>query len=343
MPPGLNRHRPAWQQLAGLLLLVSLLGLAPLGKARANCQENTGTSAVNFSLPSTITVASNTVPGDILYTSPVVSPTNTQTLSCNGTTYSGIVNNIGAQPSSGNTLYPTNVPGVSFRILHPDTSNPLHAYPDELIPPGIFQFSVASSLQLVATGIITNGSQLSGQIAQWNIDRYQIKCRGHSGKHHHGNNCNEVPVGPEPVQLFTISSVRFVAPACTITTDPTNVTLPPVLSSQFSGMGSTTGTTPFAVQLNCSNLTSLSITLQTSNPVNGTTGVIAPAGAGYAQGVGVQLLDQNDQPVQFGTAISAGLSQSGVVSIPFSARYYQTGVVSGGQVKATATYTINYP
>jgi type 1 fimbria pilin len=341
-----TRHHRTLMQLASLLLLAPLLVLVLSGKARADCLESTGNAnTVMFSFPGTITVPNNVAPGTILAYSKPTQPSNPQAvLWCFGTTNSGITNDIGAQPVNNNTLYPTGIAGLSYRILHPDTSSPLHAYPYESVSPGYYPLNVASVLQLVATGNIANGSQLSGQIAQWDFDLYQKQCHGNSGDHGRGNNCQYVRVAQQPVLLFNISSVRFVSPACSITTDPTNVTLPTVLSSQFSGMGSTTGTTPFAVQLNCSNPTTLTITLQTNSPVNGATGVIAStSGAGYAQGVGVQLLDHNAQPVQFGTPISVAGVQNGGVSIPFSARYYQTGVVSGGQVNATATYTINYP
>lgn len=339
----------SWLQRAGGLVLVTLFGLVLAGTARADCSQNWGNSStVTFALPSTLTVANNVAPGTILYTSPTVSPSNPQTLFCMGATSSGIVNSIGAPPGSDNTLFPTNVAGVSYRILHPDTGSPLHAYPNEPVPQGLVSFSVASALQLVATGSIPSGSQLAGgQIAQWNIDRFALQCSGNSKKHGkgRGNNCTYVPVGPQPVQLFNIPPIRFVTPACSVTTDPTLVTLPPVLSSQFAGTGSTTGTTPFAVQLSCANVTALTITLQTNTPVPGTTGVIASTtGTGYAQGVGVQLLDHNSQPVPFGTAMVVGGAQSGAVSIAFFARYYQTaGTISGGQVSATATYTLSYP
>jgi type 1 fimbria pilin len=128
-----------------------------------------------------------------------------------------------------------------------------------------------------------------------------------------------------------------------VAVDPTVVTLPTVYVSAFTGTGPTTGQTPFNVQLTCSGKVNLAITLATSNP--GATGVIAPtSGTGYAQNVGVQILDGSGSPVPFGTAIPAGTTANGAFSVPFYARYYQTSAnVSGGNVLATATYTLTYP
>ncbi|MDA3914392.1 MAG: fimbrial protein [Oleiagrimonas sp.] len=324
--------------MAGLLLLAPWLALAMPGSAFANCQSNSGNpGTVIFQFNGPITVPNNVTPGTILATSSPVVPSNPQTITCVGNTNSGIVNNIGASPGSDNTLYPTNIAGLSYRLLYPDSGNALKNYPNQSVGMGSISFNGATALQLVATSTIANGSRLSGTLAQWNVDRCNIIsffgftfCFGNQPT--------------QPVMTYSVSSVRFVSPACSVTTDPTNVTLPQVLSSQFSGTGSTAATTPFAIQLNCANVTTLSITLQTNNPVNGATGVIASStGRGYAQGVGVQLLDHNAQPVQFGTAISVDGPQSGDVSIPFFARYYQTsGTIGSGQVKATATYTLNY-
>jgi type 1 fimbria pilin len=67
------------------------------------------------------------------------------------------------------------------------------------------------------------------------------------------------------------------------------------------------------------------------------------AGGGYAQNVGVQVLDSRGNPIPFGTAISAGTVTAGTFNVPLDARYYQTGAsVTAGQVNATATYTITY-
>lgn len=136
---------------------------------------------------------------------------------------------------------------------------------------------------------------------------------------------------------FTVKSST-----CSIVTDPTVVTLDPVLATQFSGSGSTAAQKAFSVELTgCSGGLDVSITLDTASP-GGPTGVINSSGS--ASGVGVQLLKANGTtPVSFGTAILVGTTTAGANGIPLYARYYETGAsVTGGTVNVTATYTLTY-
>lgn len=319
-------------------LLLGLVLLAVAGRARADCDYTNQPGTVTFTPPPTITLPDNPAVGTILWTSAPIVPANYPTLTCIGSTNSGIVNQAGAPVGGDNTLFPTNVPGLSYKFLHPDTSRLLHAYPDESISAGNIQFSVATALQLIVTGPIAPGSVFTGgQFAKWNADM-----------------CDVVWIfcarsrGTNPVEVFNSTSIRFVAPACSVVVDPTVVTLPTVFASAFTGVGSVTGQTPFNVQLNCPSAAagaSVAITLATSNPVAGATGVIAPtSGSGYAKRIGVQVLDGGGNPVPFNTAIAAGTVTAGAFNIPLAARYYQTDAnPTAGQVKATATYTITYP
>jgi len=319
-------HRTGVGRLALWLLALMLLGAA--GRSHAACWGNQGWGTVAFTPPATITLPANLPPGTqtILWTSSPITPSPIVSMTCFGSTNSGIVNSIGSQPTGDDALFPTNITNLFYRLLHPDASTLLRAYPNYPVNSG--QFSVASALQLVATGPIANGATLpAGQLAQWQVDTFG---------------------GPTTVEIFQTNSIlTFTSPACTVAVDPTVVTLPTVYNSGFTGVGSTTGLTPFNVQLNCPSAAAganVAITLATSNPAPSTTGVIAPtAGGGYAKNVGVQVLDRNGNPIAFGTAIPAGTATAGIFNIPLNARYYQTGTpVAAGNVSATATYTITY-
>ncbi|MGH8184227.1 MAG: fimbrial protein [Rhodanobacteraceae bacterium] len=152
------------------------------------------------------------------------------------------------------------------------------------------------------------------------------------------------PIGSNPVINFNTSAVTFKPPACT--TPGVVVVLPTVYVSSFTGPGSTAGQTPFSVQFTCSIGTkSPQVVLSTSNLQPDTTSVIEPTtGSGYAQNVGVQILDGNGNAVTLGTsAYSAGTTANGAYNVSFYARYYQVGAsVTAGQVHAVATYTLTY-
>ncbi|MFK2877752.1 fimbrial protein [Rhodanobacter hydrolyticus] len=195
--------------------------------------------------------------------------------------------------------------------------------------------TVTFTAQLVKTGTVVAGTVNSIKLLQFfDQDTYQASSGG----------ANKTYAPSASFGTLTLNSVKVSANACTVTVDPTVVTLPAVLVSAFTGAGTTTGQTPFNVQLNCPAGTNLSITLATASPQTGTTSVIAPtSGSGYAGNVGVQLLNSSGNPITFGTAISEGKTTAGAMNLPFSARYYQTASgVTAGQVTATATYTLTY-
>ncbi|HET6632073.1 MAG TPA: fimbrial protein [Rhodanobacteraceae bacterium] len=171
--------------------------------------------------------------------------------------------------------------------------------------------------QLYKTGTVTAGTTGTVTLLNFSTD---------------GGTAGSLLLAPFTVKVST----------CSIATDPTVVTLDPVLATQFSGAGSTAAQKSFAVELTgCSGGLSLSIELDTADPA-GPAGVINSSGS--AGGVGVQLLKANGStPVAFGSTILVGTTTAGDNAIPFYARYYQTGPsVTGGTVSATATYTLTY-
>lgn len=319
------------------VLLLAVVALALSGRAQANCSDTNNPGSVTFSPPGGQIVLSNTgtAIGTVLWTSSQATPANYPTLSCAGTTNNGIAKSYSVPVGNDNALFPTNLSWLSYRILHPDVSTYLSAYPNNAsVPTGNVNFSVASALQLVVTGAIPQGQQgttqqmtiPAGQLAQWNVD---------------------MTGGTKPVEIFNITNIKFVIPTCTAAVDPTVVTLPTVGASTFTGNGSTAGQLPFQVQLNCISGAQFNITLSTTNRFGvKSLGVINNAtGPSYATNVGVQILKPDGStPVKFDTAISEGATQDGTMNLPFYARYYQTSTnnVTVGQVSATATYTLTY-
>ncbi|MFC5741395.1 fimbrial protein [Dyella tabacisoli] len=310
-----HRHMALW-----LILLVLMLAPA---LASAACSFSVGTTApVNFSPPTTITVAFNAPVGTVLYTSPQVAPSTTSQINCTGTSNYGVVNAVGATPATSVTVFPTGIPGLSYSISHNNSSTFLQPYPCCQIAAGGYNLSVTSGLQLIKTGPIVSGSTLNaGALAYWQYD----------------NNLK--------AEAFTLAnSVTILDPACSVDTTAINVTLPTLSNTAFTGVGAVAGSTPFAISLTCSAGATLAITLDTAAPFAGSPGVIAPTtGAGRAKNIGVQLIDKNFTAVSFGTTTTVGATPSGTLTIPYYARYYQTASpVTAGTVTATATFTMSY-
>jgi type 1 fimbria pilin len=134
-------------------------------------------------------------------------------------------------------------------------------------------------------------------------------------------------------------------PTCNVDAGSVNtvVTLPTIGTSSLTGTNSTSSATPFGITLNCQAGANVSITM-TSTRQWSTNGVIRPTtGGGYASNVGVQLLDGNQNPIQWNAAQTIGSVSNGPITIPYYAQYYQTAATVGaGKVTGQATFTVNY-
>lgn len=335
--------------LCGCLLLIAVT-VVPRA-AWATCWFTSGSATTVTFNAGTITLTPSTTIGQVLWTSNTASPANPPVLNCDGNTNGGIVNTIAAStPVNGdNTLIPTGIPGVSYRLLHPDASTLLALYPNYPVGSGSSTYSVTTNLQLVYTGpyLPPNNSTLTGQLSQWQIDicdkpnlffGIYLSCGG--------------SIAPRPVETFNISAIiKIQVPTCNVDPGSVNkiVTLPSVTAAQLAS-NPTPGSTPFSLQLaNCPANQKVFINLNTSSPYASATGVIAPtAGGGYATNVGVQILKADGStPVTFGDdpaqAINTGTASGSSYAINLFARYYRTATpVIAGSVKGIATYTINY-
>ncbi|HVX03552.1 MAG TPA: fimbrial protein [Rhodanobacteraceae bacterium] len=335
--------RPQPRFLGTALALLVLFCLSGVPRAAwATCWFTSGSATTVTFNAGTITLTPSTTVGTVLWTSNTAAPANPPVLACDGNTNGGIVNTIAGPPTSGNTVFPTGIPGISYSLTHPDPSNLLAAYPD--YPTDSGTFNVASQLELIYTGpfLPPNNSTLTGQLSQWKVDicsrpilflGFYLGCNG--------------TVSPQPVETFNISAtIRIQVPTCNVAAGSVNktVTLPTATTLQFSSQP-TAGKTPFSLQLtNCVSNLGVFITLNSTNALSGVPGVIAPSGAGFATGIGVQILEADGATaVPFGSPIDTGVTTSSNYNINFYAQYYKTGgTVSAGPVQAIATYTLNY-
>ena len=352
-----NRLGSCWAWLC-LLTLLSVLFAWPATALAAQCyfQDVNGNT---ISAPAVQTVTFDSV--TIALTSPPpaagsnIGPPRTATassgtiyVSCpNGSTPGGLQPSYGTYNAANNTIYsPT--PGVAFQILRSGTAIPL--YPNGPLNVNTTQFTNTTTFQLISTGVLpSNGSKIpNGTIlGQWQFDNLCITPAFDKRGNLTGCTTN-APV--KTVITFLSGGVTFTASTCNVSTGSQNmtVTLPSVAANALGAVGTTAGTTRFGINLTgCSSGLGVSATLSTSNPYLATNGVIAPTtGAGYASGVGIQILQPNGStPVTFDTAFPTGTTSGANSNYTFNlyARYYQTATpVTAGQVQATATYTLTY-
>ncbi|MDR5749518.1 MULTISPECIES: fimbrial protein [unclassified Caballeronia] len=142
--------------------------------------------------------------------------------------------------------------------------------------------------------------------------------------------------------------------SCSVTQTAVAVTLPAVSARSLATVGAVSGSAPFGLGLNCESgaKPQISMTDATTSTNQSTDLTLAPGSS--AVGVGVQVVYGN-APVVFaptpsystgGTSTSNMVklgARSGVVSVPFYARYVRNGpTLTTGTVKALAVFTMAY-
>lgn len=193
-----------------------------------------------------------------------------------------------------------------------------------------FYFGAGMAFGFVKTGPITPGTvSLAGPIAQIGMSERPI-----------ASVSNILPVTVTGNPVFTVL-------ACT--TPNVNVSLGTHRSSEFGGPNTFTAAVNFNVALNyCpAGLNSIKYQIDAATPVvNAANSVVALDGTSTATGVGVQLLDGSGNVFPLGSAKSFGGYNSttgGSYTIPFQARYYQTGTAVGpGTANSAMTFTMTY-
>lgn len=316
-------------------LLLLLFGLAPV--AHADCVFASGnTTTVNFAVTSPVNIPFDLPATGTVLASDDATPSNPPDLTCTaGTTY-GVVNRIdsGSPVGGTNYIYPTGLSGVGYQLVHDNnTGSFMGPYPTYTYGGGTSTFSVGTTLKLVQTGPIANGSSLAAgtRLADWEWG------------------------GIVPEYFVLSNQVTFAASACTWNT-AVAVTLPTLSTQDFTGAGTNAGETAFSIPIQCptgSTASTLVINL-TATLVNGSNHVIKNGTKvvnGGAKGVGVELVDTTGaNPVVFdGTggsqsvSVPVGSAPTGAGTISLFARYCATSnTVTAGDVQATATFNLTY-
>lgn len=157
----------------------------------------------------------------------------------------------------------------------------------------------------------------------------------------------------KPYLVVMLGSARILSPTCSVDTGSQNLTVPlgSVYRNAFQGVGSTTAVKNFSIRLNCNALppgqgNTVMITMDATADPSGLPGALRLTTGGPGQiagGVGIQVRNALGNPVAFGQAVDVGPSDPAGYTIPFTARYIQTGsTVTTGDANGLATVTLTY-
>lgn len=239
---------------------------------------------------------------------------------------------IGSEISGMKGVYDSGVPGVGIALTNDngqrvsgngqgcDTRGTALGYLDSN---NNFNFTVR--LSLVKTSETIQSSSLLESNTQFGLGVY-----GKSG------------IGGSQNYVAYTGDVAIRTQTCTVSNKTINVALGDYNISDFPSIGSVSTNKSFNVELNCDSGANVSIRIDGTS-VPGTQGVVAlSSGSDTAEGVGVQILN-NNQPITIGQQWQvASNTPKGSLNIPFTGRYYRTGDVTEGPANAIATFTMIY-
>lgn len=150
-------------------------------------------------------------------------------------------------------------------------------------------------------------------------------------------------------RIYNMGSATIVVPpeSCTVLSPAVAANLGNHLTTEFTGINSTTSSVDLPVKLNCPANAIVSATLNatadTSTPQAGAIKVTSGSGP-TASGVAVQIVDSNNNGVPVGGVTRFNPMTAGVIDFGWKAHYLQTtsAPVTAGDANASATITITY-
>ncbi|MFE8047184.1 fimbrial protein [Brenneria goodwinii] len=152
------------------------------------------------------------------------------------------------------------------------------------------------------------------------------------------------PIG-QPSLIFSLASPISVTNTCTVTNKAIDVDLGTHSILEFTGVGATSRSTRFDIDVACSGPTTAYITLEDSNTASDSdNGVLGLNTDATASGVGIQVTDSTGAVIPLNTATkAASITTGGNQTIELQARLYQTASsVTEGNIEASAIFTLGY-
>lgn len=307
--------------------------------SQANCGFDIGgVSTITFNIPA-LTINEDAEPGTVLYDQTLLG--ENINVRCHGVApiYQGYTQLTSSDKRADNPLsevYQTNVPGIGIQAAWANngavTLNAGH-----LITPwhvgtaktanSNYTITIKAGLRIVVTGPVSSGVVDTSQLqADWKYD--------------------DLVIG----QLrFSPVAVNVKANTCNLVERNITVPLRNIMIGEIqNGFSDVVSDSRFKIQLvqcDAGLKVDYKFTSAGSTGVSGNSDILAIAdNNGAAQGVGLQILDSNNNVLQFDREYNAAASTSDGQSliIPLQARYIQTGTVKAGKVDSVATFEVFY-
>lgn len=236
---------------------------------------------------------------------------------------------LGALSGIANT-YETTIPGIGLRVSNTSNNDRYLPYSENF-------------------GVLTYGGRLGKNGLRMELIKLSKEGTG-AGALNYAPAVNIVgSSSSEPASpMGTVSMTANIIPVkCSIETPNIKVPLGDVYMTDFLDVGTTIGERKFDLGLSCDPETKINVTLSANKNTDIARDDIISlsnyGSEGVADGVGVQIL-YNGSPLANNSTLDLYQTKtSGLISLPFIARYYQTKkIIASGEANATATLNITY-
>lgn len=284
-----------------------------------------------------LTVGMDAVPGTIISTQDGVG--DAITVSCNSqsdinTGYTVLTSSDARTDNPLEKVYQTNVPGIGVRMGWTKDDQAMTA--GSLVTPMHLGSSRTNSTNYVIHSHATAQFVVTGPVSSGTIDTARL-------------DADWLYAGVTVAKVrFSPVSVSVQSNSCNLAESNIVAPLEPILASDLaSGVSKIVSDDSFKIQLNnCDAGIKVDYQFTTAGSTGVTDGNILQITTGdtAASGVGIQILDSNDNVLQFDqnyTAVAQTVKDQSV-TIPLKARYIRTGTVKSGQIDAVATFEVYY-
>ncbi|WP_367256051.1 fimbrial protein [Pseudomonas sp. stari2] len=319
-----------------ITLLAACIFIAAPSLSFAACAFFTGHSQkqINISIPSTLSIPRDAAVNTVIYESPAITFYGDASYNCTTTFTSGIKNNVGTDSTS--TYFPIGNTGLSWQWIYQGTEYKGFAAGKPREPGGYGFNTTTNALRIVKTGVISPGATIpAGALGYIQIESANLR-----------------PLAMVTSNISAITLQSCETPNIAVEMGEHNL-------SVFSRSGNTTP--PRAVNIKLNNCpsgiqkVSYSLSATSDSPaVDGALGIIELNKISTAKGIALQLLDNNQTPIQldkiydFNEYSTAG----GNFSIPLNAKYIRTlpngnagqydEGMSAGSANSEVTFVMNY-
>ncbi|WP_244848982.1 fimbrial protein [Citrobacter sp. FP75] len=322
-----------------ILIMVILAGAAAPVYATTTCTGNSPENgAMTFQLPASIKVEPDTPVGTIIYEESINSALVDMECQSTGNKNKGYVTLTAADARNGvlEGVYQTNVPGIGIRMAEARDKTPSFNSTYIVTPMHFYSYGSSGWSTIHTTYYATLQLVVTDDVEDGYLDTSSLTAADKWGK----EVVAQLLVSPTSIHIQTntcnLAEKNIYVPLKTINVNN--------LNSQYSEV-LTDDSFKIAIS-DCRAGTQIDYQFNSAGSTGVTEGNILDIASGdsAASGVGIQIMDKNDNVLSFGQTYTAVSSTSAneVAEIPLKARYIKTGNINAGKVDAVATFEVFY-